>query len=381
MRLFATFFLISLTLYGLMHFYVYRKIVRGIDATPFIRRLLRLILPILAILPFLGRTLDHDGNALLARLIDWPAYVWMAWVFWFCMAGFALDLYNLLIRLTGRVLPVALRASLPPRRALCLLAVALPAATLWGVIESYHPQTRFALLYLPHATPSAPPVRMVHVTDIHLNPLRSERWDNDLVERIRALHPDVVVSTGDLVDTSLSNIASKASAWASLKPPLGKYAVLGNHEYYAGLANSLAFHEKAGFRLLRSESAAIAPGLVLFGVDDFSGRHVDSSCFDSEAPLQSLDTPNHLTVLLKHQPVINPASVGHFDLQLSGHTHGGQVFPFQGIVKLLYGHISGITKLGGRSELLVSRGLGTWGPPFRLFAPPEIVVIDFVPKR
>jgi predicted MPP superfamily phosphohydrolase len=153
---------------------------------------------------------------------------------------------------------------------------------------------------------------------------------------------------------------------------LGAYAVTGNHEYYAGLEHSLRFLRNAGFTVLRGE-AARAGGIILVGVDDPTAMSSgQSTILDTGKALASVSA-NNFVVLLKHQPVVD--SDTKFDLQLSGHTHGGQIFPFVYLTRLRYRVHTGLTELADGRLLYVSRGVGTWGPPIRLFAPPEITLI------
>ncbi len=184
-----------------------------------------------------------------------------------------------------------------------------------------------------------------------------------------------------------------AGMLADVQAPLGKFAVLGNHEFYAGLSQSLAFHAAAGFTMLRQEHVAVTPQLILAGVDDPAGTHLSGSQEPDESnALPALERrsatqaaaaadPRPFVILLKHRPDVHPSSLGRFDLQLSGHTHGGQIFPFHIVHRLIYKYHPGLTDLGGGSKLYLSRGAGTWGPPMRLFAPPEVTIIKLLPQE
>jgi predicted MPP superfamily phosphohydrolase len=159
---------------------------------------------------------------------------------------------------------------------------------------------------------------------------------------------------------------------------IGAYAVTGNHEYYAGLENSLSFLRNAGFTVLRGASAK-AGGIVLVGVDDPTALSSGPQArLDTSKALASV-TANDFIVLLKHQPVVG--SDTPFDLQLSGHIHGGQIFPFVYLTRLTYGVHTGLTELADGRRLYVSRGAGTWGPPIRLFAAPEITLITITSAK
>jgi predicted MPP superfamily phosphohydrolase len=154
---------------------------------------------------------------------------------------------------------------------------------------------------------------------------------------------------------------------------------LPDHEYYWREKASLAFHRLAGFRILRQDATRIAPAVVLAGVDDGAGRYTSQTCLDDENAALDLAPRDSFVILLKHQPLVRKKSIDRFDLQLSGHIHGGQIFPFQLVIHFLYPYASSMHRFGSRSLLNVSRGVGTWGPPMRLRAQPEICLITLEP--
>jgi hypothetical protein len=166
-----------------------------------------------------------------------------------------------------------------------------------------------------------------------------------------------------------------------IKTPLGKYAVTGNHELYAGLDRSLDFTKKAGFRVLRGESASVEGLITIAGVDDPVVRGYSRSRDVPEKELLSGVPRDRFTLFLKHRPEVERSAVGLFDLQLSGHAHKGQIFPFSLIHRFIYDHLAGLYDLASGSRIYVSRGSGTWGPPIRFLAPPEVTVIDLVPEK
>jgi predicted MPP superfamily phosphohydrolase len=153
---------------------------------------------------------------------------------------------------------------------------------------------------------------------------------------------------------------------------------LGNHEYYAGLKRSLEFTKAAGFDLLRDDVRHIA-GLSIFGADDITGQRMglskDKRLFEKMLAHQD----NGFVLLLKHQPFVDAGE--NFNLQLSGHTHGGQIFPFMLVTRLFFPKNYGYYELGRNKSVYITSGAGTWGPPVRIFAPPEITVIDLIGNK
>ncbi|MEK6776566.1 MAG: hypothetical protein AABY87_06780 [bacterium] len=176
----------------------------------------------------------------------------------------------------------------------------------------------------------------------------------------------------------MDNLDGLSELMAGIRPRYGKFAVMGNHEYYAGIGQTLDFTRKAGFTMLRDEGVSAGCGISIAGVDDPAGRRYGLKDQVSEKALLQGLPHGPFTLLLKHRPVVDQGSVGLFDLQLSGHVHKGQIFPFNLIAWFYYPLRAGESVLGNGSHLYVSRGSGTWGPPIRFLAPPEITVIELV---
>jgi predicted MPP superfamily phosphohydrolase len=166
---------------------------------------------------------------------------------------------------------------------------------------------------------------------------------------------------------------------ATVDPPLGKFAIAGNHEFYAGIRQSGRFLRAAGFKFLRNEDFELNGLINLVGVDDPAGKRrypeIGQVGKEEKILLADLDS-ERFTLLLKHRPTVEIESLGRFDLQLSGHTHGGQIFPFNLITRLFYPRERGLYRLDKESVLYVSRGTGTWGPPMRFLSPPEVTLIE-----
>jgi len=237
-------------------------------------------------------------------------------------------------------------------------------------------RVRIPLAKLPSGTA---PYRIVQLTDIHLGPTIGREFMDDVVARVNALEPDCVVITGDLVDGSVTELGALAAPLRELKARDGVYFVTGNHEYYSGVDAWLAFLGDQGVRVLRNERLAVGP-LDLAGVDDWSAKSFGNGHGqDVPRALTGRDTSRPL-VLLAHQPqtIVEAESLG-VDLQLSGHTHGGQIFPWKYAVKLVTPYVAGLYRHKS-ATVYVSRGTGYWGPPMRVGSPAEITELELVPS-
>ncbi len=224
-------------------------------------------------------------------------------------------------------------------------------------------------------------LRLVQLTDVHIGPMIGREWLEGIVARVNALDADIVVITGDLVDGSVEALRDHVAPLASLKSKYGVYFVTGNHEYYSGVESWVEHLGTLGLRVLRNERVTIGEGAASFDLagvdDDTGGQFVAGHGADVAKALEGRD-PSRELVLLAHQPKqIFEASQLGVGLQISGHTHGGQVFPATLLVRLQQPFVAGLDRLGD-TQIYVSRGTGYWGPPMRVAAPAEIAVIELV---
>jgi predicted MPP superfamily phosphohydrolase len=199
-----------------------------------------------------------------------------------------------------------------------------------------------------------------------------------ILEKVKRANPDVLVSTGDLVDGQINDLEGLTKLLNEINPRYGKFAITGNHEFYAGISHALDFTEKAGFTILRDEVVTVGGIITIVGVDDPTGNYFGVSKNIPEKALLSRLPRERFTLFLKHRPLMEQSSLGLFDLQLSGHVHKGQIFPFNLLTRLYYPTNAGLLNLPLNSQVYVSRGSGTWGPPIRFLAPPEVTVIELV---
>ena len=225
--------------------------------------------------------------------------------------------------------------------------------------------------------------RIVQISDIHVGPTIKRDYLEAIVARVNGLEADVVAITGDLVDGSVAELAEHVAPLAQLKSRHGTFFVTGNHEYYSGVHGWLQELERLGVRVLQNEHVVLhhaGADLVLAGVPDYSGHHFDPSHrSDPRAALHGAPA-GAPRVLLAHQPRTAPAAAdAGFDLQLSGHTHGGQFLPWSLFVPLQQPYTAGLHQLG-RLAIYVSRGTGYWGPPKRIGAPSEIAELILSPS-
>ncbi len=373
----ASFFLV----YGGMHWYGYRKISAAIPLDHRARRLLVAALVFLASAPILVRMAERTGYVTVAATIAWFGYLWMGFLFLFVVIAGAVDLVRSGWRLAGW-LARRPAVGLPARWGGLPFWLACPLALLlcgYGWQEAKDVQLTRVVIPSAKLPVSAAPLRIVQISDLHLGLLVGRQRLERMLAQVRAARPDVLVVTGDLVDAQADGLVMLADRFRTIAPRYGKYAVTGNHEYYVGIDQSLAFAKAAGFTVLQGQTVRVGDHGAIAGVDDPVGVAMGRAAADEEQRVAAAQDRSRFAILLKHRPEVTPASARVFDLQLSGHVHGGQIAPFNLLTWLAYPVPTGLTKSAAGALLYVSRGSGTWGPPLRLLSPPEVTLIEVVP--
>ena len=326
--------------------------------------------------PLIVYFLGKNGMEGAARAVSWVGYTWMGLLFFFLWTNLAVDALNLVLRLAGAISGRGASAYLLAGKGrffgLIALCLALGAYSFFEARDIVVERVTIRTDKLPASTPR---VRIAQISDVHLGLLVRNTKASMIAEVIRRVDPDILVSTGDLVDAEINHLEGLAEIFGKIRPPLGKYAVTGNHEFYAGFGQALSFTKRAGFSVLRGESVQVGENLRIAGVDDTVGAALGAVPGRREEEILAGNPNAMFTILLKHRPRVADGSRALFDLQLSGHTHNGQIFPFRYVVGRPYPNLSGLYPLGG-SFLYTSRGTGTWGPPMRFLSPPIVTVID-----
>jgi len=377
---FALFFTILVTLVGGAHYYLWSRLVRdpALPATATRALTYGLICLFVAIPGSLF--LRRSSFASLSEPLVWLAMTWLGLLLFLVLALGVADLGRGVWEL-GRSLSDAPALDLGRRQAAARIvagAAALVSATLgaWslrsalGRVRLQH--VKVTLARLPRSLSGT---RIVQLSDVHVGPTIHKHFIETIVAQTNALEPDLIAITGDLVDGSVEDLAEHVAPLAQLRAKYGVFFVTGNHEYYSGAEAWCSELRRLGIRVLRNERISIGEGGVSFdlaGTDDHSARRFgDGHGEDLPKALANRDPAREL-VLLAHQPkTILEAQAHGVGLQLSGHTHGGQIWPWTYLVRLQQPVVAGLARFG-ESLVYVSSGTGYWGPPMRLGAPAEI---------
>ncbi|NUP41907.1 MAG: metallophosphoesterase [Streptomyces sp.] len=430
------FALVALAVVGLLagvHWYLWRRLVRDTTARGGRARRAGTVAAVVLPLISVGALVSGRAGApfALQQVLAWPGYLWLALVLYLTLALLAGEAVRPLLRRwlerrdaarSGQPQPqpepepepqlvaspaeppaeqvrVAVRTETeaeaetattdapppPSRRLFVARTVAVGAAAVAAGTVGYGTYTVLRGPRLKRVTvPLAKLPRQAHgfriavVSDIHLGPILGRAHTRRIVETINRTSPDLVAVVGDLVDGSVEDLGPAAEPLRELRARHGSYFVTGNHEYFSGAAQWVDHVRELGLRPLENQRTELG-GFDLAGVNDIAGED-EGQGPDFKAALGDRD-PARACVLLAHQPVVIHDAVDHgVDLQLSGHTHGGQMWPGNYVAELANPTAAGLERYGD-TQLYVTRGAGAWGPPVRVGAPPDITVVELAATR
>jgi predicted MPP superfamily phosphohydrolase len=317
---------------------------------------------------FFGRVIGHGGTGVLTGTLEFLGMNWMGFLFLIFIPLLVIDLATLF----GFLMP---RLSLPMRGWAFLVGVALSVIALFqGLRPPIIQKHEVAVPGLPKAMDGTV---LVALSDMHLGSQLSERWLAARIAQVKAQRPDLVVLLGDIFEGHGPPEDQLIVTLKQLSAPLGIWAVSGNHEFHGG--GDMRLMEKAGFELLRNRWENVRPGLVLVGVDDLTARHRRGQIGDPISRALA-GRPLGATILLSHTPwQAERAAKAGVGLMLCGHTHGGQIWPFDYLARSRYPLLEGRYEMSGMT-VIVCRGTGTWGPRMRLWSPSEILRVTLREK-
>ena len=375
-----TLFLVTFfSLYALTHVYAFlrAKAALAFSMTTSILVILFLLLMIAA--PFIVRFAERAGLESPARVMAYIGYTWLGVLFLFFSFSLALDIYRFMVYAGGLMLKKDIASITVSARYAFFLPLFFSLLTsVYGYFEAKDIRTERVVIRTPKIPPELGSLKIVQISDVHLGLIIREERLKRILEEIKKAEPDMLVSTGDLVDGQVCRLNGLSDLLKEIRPKFGKFAITGNHEFYAGFDQARCFTENSGFTLLRGEALTVENVITVAGVDDPAAKIVGLAKSITENDLLSRLPRDKFILFLKHRPLFDRDSIGLYDLQLSGHVHKGQIFPFSILTKLYYPAHAGFISISENSSVYVSRGAGTWGPPIRFLSPPEIAVIELV---
>jgi hypothetical protein len=393
---FLVFFLVATLLLVLIYGYVGWRLISGTQINASFKLTLWLIIAsflLLLLLQFFMRL--RNGNIIFQDFMAWMGYLGLG----FFLIAFSLlvirDVFYLLAMGSSKAVFyaqgswLALPDKIPGAHFIkeifsmqtlnkSILTISF-LATLYGLYESHRlPRVKEIVVPLRNLPLALEDLRIVQITDLHIGPTLKKNFLDKVVQRVNSLNPDIIALTGDLVDGSFAKLRNEVAPIGNLKSRYGNFFVTGNHEYYSGVWDWLEEVKKLGFLALNNENVILKiknAELVLAGVTDFTAGTMYPAHRTSPAKALQGTKGNLIKILLAHQPKSITESVKEdVDLQISGHTHGGQFLPWNFFVSLDQPYTYGLHRRD-HTWIYVSRGTGYWGPPLRLGAPSEITLI------
>jgi len=380
------FIVVSLVV-GVLHLYPWKRIVvdnttRGSRG----RRIGNTLFVLLPLVMIAGLATGTSIDPAVAQWLAWPGYLWLAVFFYLVLVLLVLEIPRLALLRWVRADETDPRAGVS-RRALLTRGSAVAAGVVavgvtgYGVSVAMGPPTvTHVPMRVRRLDPRVAGFRIALISDVHLGPIIGRSYVQRIVDLVNDQQPDLVAIAGDLVDGTVEDLADAAAPLAELRSTHGTFFVTGNHEYYSGYRAWVDYLPRLGVRPLRNEHVDIRHGGAAFhlaGINDHTAYQFQDPG-DVEAAVRGRD-PEQALVMLAHQPRdVGEAAAHGVDLLLAGHTHGGQLSPFEMLVTLQQGAVAGAYEVGD-TRMYVTRGAGFWGPPVRVGAPPDISVVELRP--
>jgi uncharacterized protein len=375
---FIIFFTIVLVIYGLVNSYIFIRGLQAIPAGSAWRGWYIAAFWSIAFTFVLARFMERAYPCGFTGVITWIGSFWLAFLLYFILAALFIDLARV-INHFFHIFPGSFYTDYQQTKLIvlyCTMAlVTLVVAA--GFLNARIPRIKKMELYIPKIVEGEKSLNIVMASDIHLGTIIAKRKANRLVETINSLDPDIVLFAGDVVDEDLAPVINNnlGANLLQIKSKLGVFAITGNHEYIGGVEPAVKYLQEHGITVLRDTAVLIDRRFCLVGREDRDrSRFAGKKRMELSDLMQEVDRSRPV-ILMDHQPFNLERTVEQgVDLQLSGHTHHGQMWPFNYITSAIY-EISSGYKLIGKTHFFVSNGFGTWGPPVRLGNRPEIVQI------
>ncbi|MFN7064796.1 MAG: metallophosphoesterase [Aquificaceae bacterium] len=372
---------IFLSLFALMHVYVYLHLVKAFNSI--VIRFIGIMTFLIGFLsPFLWRYADANWNPQIAYYIAFGGLLWMGFLLYFLVNLLIFDLYKAFVFLSKRLFGLN-PLPIPSRKGSLLTALFFSIAlSSYSHYETLNLRVERFTLYTDKLPESIDHIKILHLSDLHLGPVMGMDKIRPILSIYEREKPHIVISTGDLIDGNMRDKRHLAIALGQMNPPLGKYAVFGNHEYYRGVDQAVEFTQEVGFKLLRGDTFLLKDyNISLVGIDDDDCRFF-RVCKGTLSDVELLKGAKRdsFVIYLKHKPRLERGAEELFDLMLSGHTHGGVYYPVgRLILTKIFISDRGLHRIGD-AHLYISKGVGTGGPPMRLFSPPDVAILEIVNK-
>jgi len=377
-RDFIIFFSIVLSIYGLINFYIFNRGDQAIAQNSVLRPWFIGLFLVFSLSFIAGRFLERVSLSWFSSLLVWVGALWLGAMVYFLLFALAIDILRVVNSFVP-IFPAAITANVQRAKEVTFFIVLASVAVIVtaGYLNARTPRIRTLHVEIPKNSHAMKSLNIVAVSDIHLGTIICRSRLERIVEMMNALDPDLVLLPGDVVDEDLAPVIKQnlGETLRSIKSRYGVIAITGNHEYIGGVEAAVKYLREHGITVLRDSAQQVNGSVYVVGRDDLSGNRFGGPRRKSLSEIMNGVDKSYPVILMDHQPFgLNEAEQNGIDLQLSGHTHHGQLWPFNYITRKVYELSWGYKKKGG-THVYVSCGAGTWGPPLRLGNTPEIVNI------
>ncbi|HOO13924.1 MAG TPA: metallophosphoesterase [Candidatus Marinimicrobia bacterium] len=377
-RTFIIFITIVLLAYFIVNYYIFIHGLKAFGTNQTAKLIYTILFVILVSAYFLGRIIERISIGVVPQALEWLGAYWFGAMVYFLLIVIMIDIFRVINHFIP-LIPNDLRQYLQQLSLITgIVAVTVVAIILViGRWNATHPQIKIVEIDIQKKA-KVETMTVAFASDIHLGLFVGQRQLRQLVELINANHPDVILFGGDLLDEDLTPVINRnlGRCLAELEAPLGKLTVPGNHEFIGGIEKATQYLENHGIKVLRDEALQLANGVWIIGRDDY-----DSKRYSSDVQRLTLKylidkiNPDQPIIVLDHQPLnLSESIASRIDLQLSGHTHNGQLWPLNYLTAKVYQVSHGYKNIDG-THFIVSSGFGTWGPPIRLASRSEVYLI------
>lgn len=375
---FLLFFGIVFGIYFIVNYYIFIRGLQAIRFTGISKSLYTTIYLLVAAAYVAGRIIERFAAGRFADTLTWLGSFWLAFMVYFFLIILVIDIIRLINHFLP-FLPAIIQTN--PERTKAILGITTITfgliIVIAGRINALHPRVKSIDISLDKSTSDRQPITIAMASDIHLGAVVGQKHLRKMIRMINAVNPDLILFAGDVIDEDPGSLIKRdlGKCLKELRAPLGVYAITGNHEYIGGIVEAVQYLEKYHITVLRDSVVTLKNGLTIIGREDIDSRRFNGIHRKSISELIKDIDPFLPLILLDHQPSnLNDAIDNNIDLQLSGHTHHGQLWPFNYITSKIYRVSHGYAKFRN-THVYVSCGFGTWGPPIRTSSRPELVKI------
>ncbi|NOU46227.1 MAG: metallophosphoesterase [Bacteroidales bacterium] len=375
---FLVFFSIVISIHLMINFYIFSRGLRSFETGSQLRTIYVVIYWFLALSYIVGRVLERYYLCKISDFFTWTGSFWLAAMLYLFLIVGSIDLIRLInhfVPFIDKVLPAGILQN--PRIITYTVAGFVFLLIVAGHINAIFPRTHAFDIDLNDKKAGRSQLKIAVASDIHLGTIIANNRTQRIVNKINESKPDVILLAGDVVDEDLAPVIKRnlGKTLTQLNAPLGVYAITGNHEYIGGVEPAVKYLNEHGIKVLRDTMIELIENVYVAGREDIQGVRFGGKQRKSLKDIIENKNDSSTLILLDHQPAaIDEAIQNQVDLMLSGHTHHGQLWPLSLITKAVYQVSWGLKKFGN-TNVYVSSGIGSWGPPVRIGNRPEIVVI------